>query len=317
MKNRKSLFTQTLIFKVLILLISFSSAKWASADLDKTDFSNTNIYSPYKVHQIAVQRTPDSVSEPDIEGLEQMEKSTADLYRRDDRIFVGDFIESRSKVDFNYHRNYQLERQLFQDHIIHKYLKFGKSVNSPKIIFTAGVMGTGKGHVLKKMDSSKLICLQDYLLIDSDQLKYELPEMKLYIHFDPKTAGTKVHKESGFIQEIILFEALKQNKNIIVDGTLTSLDCHKKLFESIRKEYPQYRIEIIHVIADMDKIKERIHKRGEQTGRFVPLEKAEYAYHQVPKTVKALTPLVSKILTIDNNKEEEDFDAPLPLRVRG
>ncbi len=161
----------------------------------------------------------------------------ADLYRSDDRVFAGDFVGSRAKVDFGYHSNYQLDRQLFQDGIIHKYLRFGKSVDSPKIIFTAGVMGSGKGHVLKKLGDSGQIHLQDYIWIDPDQLKDELPEMRSYIHFDPKTAGTKVHKESGFIEEIILVEALKRNKNIIVDGSLTSLIRHKKLFEFIRKDY--------------------------------------------------------------------------------
>jgi len=238
-------------------------------------------------------------------SLEQIEKSTAELYACHDRVFAGDFIESRSKVDFNYHSNYQKERQLLQDRVIHKFLKFGKSVDSPKIIFTAGVMGVGKGHILKKMDRTNLINLQEYLWIDVDQLKDELPEMKLYINFDSKTAGTKVHKESGFIQEIILSEALKQNKNIIVDGSLTSLIRHKMLFESIRRDYPHYKIEIIYIIANMEKIQERIQKRGEATGRFVPIEKVEEAYHQIPKTIKALTPLASKVVIIDNNKDED------------
>lgn len=284
MKNRKFSFFLVLLF---LSLISILSIRWA----DSVDKKN-----PFTV----LLPTSDSVW-----SLEEMENSTADLYKCDDRIFAGDFIESRLKVDFNYHNNYTLERQLFQDRIIHKFLKFGKSVDSPKIIFTAGVMGVGKGHILKKMDSSKLINLQDFLRIDSDQLKDELPEMKMYINYDPKTAGTKVHKESGFIQEIILSEALKQNKNIIVDGSLTSLVRHKMLFESIRRDYPQYTIEIIYITADMEKIQERIQKRGEATGRFVPIEKVEYAYHQIPKTIKALTPLVSKMLIFDNNIDEE------------
>lgn len=234
--------------------------------------------------------------------VRSLEQSTADLYKSNDLIFVGDFIESRSKVDFSYHSNYQIERQLIQDRIIHKNLRFGKSVDSPKIIFTAGVMGVGKSHTLKKMARSKQMDLQDYLWIDSDQLKDELPEMKMYINIDPKTAGTKVHKESGFIQEIILSEALKQNKNIIVEGTLTSLIRHKMLFDSIRRDHPHYTIEIIYVVADLEKIQERIRKRGEKTGRFVPMEKVEYAFHQIPKTIEALIPLVSRVLIIDNNK---------------
>jgi len=303
MKNRKTPFIQASIFQAFVLLASLCGAKGASADPDKIDFSSTYSYSSSKAHRFDRASLFYQLNHEDNPG--QLEKSTADLHSRDDHVFVGDFVESRAKVDFSYHSNYQLERQLFQDGIIHKYLRFGKSVDLPKIIFTAGVMGSGKGHVLKKMENSGQIHLQDYIWIDPDQLKNELPEMRSYIHFDPKTAGTKVHKESGFIEEIILAEALKRNKNIIVDGSLTSLVRHKKLFEFIRRDYPQYKIEIIHVVVDIERIRERIQKRGEQTGRFVPMERVEYAYTQVPKTVEALTPLVSKVLTIDNNEEEE------------
>lgn len=245
------------------------------------------------------------ICSPSSDSLQSLDQSTADIYRSDDFIFVGDFTESRSKVDFTYHSNYQIERQLVQDRIIHKYLRLGKSTDLPKIIFTAGVMGVGKGHVLKKMGRLEQINLQDYLWIDPDQLKDELPEMKIYITLDAKTAGTKLHKESGFIQEIILSEALKQNKNIIIDGSLTSLNRHKMLFESIHRDYPHYTMEIIYVTADLDKIQERIQERGDSTGRFVPMEKVENAYYQIPKTVEALTPLVERVLIINNDKEEK------------
>lgn len=277
MKNRTLLFVSFLLFFLLTFLLT---TDWGEAASKETSSSRGFANSGF---------------------VRSADQSTADLYKSNDLVFVGDFIESRSKVDFNYHSNYQTERQLVQDRIIHKYLKFGKSTASPKIIFTAGVMGAGKSYVLKKMGELEQLNLQDYLLIDSDQLKDELPEMKTYIKIHPKSAATKVHKESGFIQEIILSEALKQSKNIIVDGSLTSFIRHKMLFESIHRDYPHYTIEIIYVIADLEKIQERIQKRGEATGRFVPIEKVEFAYHQIPKTVESLAPFVSKILLIDNN----------------
>ena len=240
-------------------------------------------------------------------NIPTVESNTEDMHQSDDRIFVGDFIEARAKVDFNFHKNYQIERQLLQDRIIRQHLKSGKTDKAPKIIFLAGVMGAGKGYVLEKMGHSGQICLEDYLWIDSDKIRYELPEMDGFIHDNPQTAGTKTQKESGFIKEIILSEALKQNKNLIVDGTLISLVRHKDLFESIRKDHPQYTIEIIWVVASMEQIQKRIQKRGEETGRFVPIKHVEHAYREVPKTVKALTPLVSKVITIDNDEDDEEI----------
>lgn len=239
-------------------------------------------------------------------SIQTVEENTADIYGSDDRIFMGDFVESRAKVDFNFHRNYQPERQLLQDQIVHRHLKLGETSDSPKIIFMAGIMGVGKGYVLEKMGRSGEICLEDYLWIDSDKIRYELPEMSELICKDLLTAGTKLQKESGFIKEILLSEALKRNKNIILDGTLTSLVRHKYLFELIQSEYPQYTIEIIYVTASMEQIQKRIQKRGEETGRFVPIEYVEQACREVPRTVEALTPLVSKVITVDNNEDHEN-----------
>lgn len=277
---QKSIFKAIASLKFVCLLCFFSGGCWTSAEppLSKTA-AQTDIWN--------------------------VEESTANTYGSDDRIFVGDFVESRAKVDFNFHKNYQIERQLLQDRIVHQHLKLGKTADLPKIIFLAGVMGAGKGYVLEKMGNSEQICLQDYIWIDSDKIKYELPEMSGFVRSDPQTAGTKVQKESGFIKEILLSEALKRNKNIIVDGTLTSLVRHKYLFELIRNDYPQYTIEIIYVVASMEQIQKRIQKRGEETGRFVPVKYVEQSYREIPRTVEALTPLVSKVITIDNNEDAE------------
>lgn len=141
MKNRKFLLIPLLLF---LSLMSISSINWDEATSKEN--SSARCF-------------------PSSDSVRSLDQSTADLYKSNDHIFVGDFIESRSKVDFSYHSNYQKERQLVQERIVHKYLRYGKSVDSPKIIFTAGVMGVGKGHVLKKMGRLKQINLQDYLWI--------------------------------------------------------------------------------------------------------------------------------------------------------
>src|SRR5271166_2753036 len=117
MKNRKLVLFPVLVF---LCLISVSSINWGG---------------------VASKENPFTICFPSSDSVQSLDQSTADLYKSDDIVFVGDFIESRSKVDFSYHSNYQIERQFVQDRIIHKYLRSGKSVNSPKIIFTAGVMG--------------------------------------------------------------------------------------------------------------------------------------------------------------------------------
>ena len=232
--------------------------------------------------------------------------------------FTGRYASVRETLDYNYHRFYQTSRQKVQDKIIDSYLlnRFEKSCQTPTIIFMAGVMGAGKSHSLRYLDQREDFYLSDYVVIDPDRIKYQLPEMSDFIQDNPLTAGTLTHKESGHIAEIIQNEALRKHFPIIVDGSLRDKEWNQTLIESIRKNFPRYRIGLIYVTASRENLIRRIKMRQKNTGRSIHLGLLEETAKRVPITVAHLRGEVDFFLRIKNEYEPVLIEAEnLPLRA--
>lgn len=93
-------------------------------------------------------------SKPTLHKRYSLVMSTEDNHAADDMVFLGDYREVRSILDYTYHRNYTPERQRLQDNIIRDMLDQSKIVDvhgqicttptQPWVVFTAGAMGAGK-----------------------------------------------------------------------------------------------------------------------------------------------------------------------------
>ncbi len=175
--------------------------------------------------------------------------STTDIFETNDMFFVIRFVESRKKLDYTFHTNYIPERQLLQDQIISEYLEKCTYCKRKELILTGGAMGAGKGHILRQMHNNKELNLNQFVIADSDKLKYDLPEMQILLRCNKEFAGTLVHKESIFIQELLFREAIAEEQCVIIDGSLKDAEWHKKFILEVRKEHPDYKIKIIHVKA--------------------------------------------------------------------
>lgn len=232
--------------------------------------------------------------------------------------FTGKYASVRGTLDYSYHRFYKSSRQEIQDKIIDSYLlhRFEKPCQTPTIIFMAGVMGAGKSHSLRFLDQRDDFYLADYVVIDPDRIKYQLPEMSEFIEHNSLTAGSRTHKESGHIAEIIQNEALRQHFPIIVDGSLRDKEWNHALIESIRKNYQSYRIGLIYVTASQEHLFKRIKMRERNTGRAIHLGLLEETAKQVPHTVAYLRSLVDFYLKIENEETPVLLEAEnLPLRA--
>lgn len=231
------------------------------------------------------------------------------------REFTGRYASVREALDYSYHRFYHPSRQAVQDRIIDSYLlnRFDRPCQTPTIIFMAGVMGSGKSHSLRFLDQRDDFYLSDYVVIDPDKIKYELPEMSDFIESNPRTAGDRTHKESGYIAEIIQNSALIQHFPIIVDGSLRDKEWNKALIEGIRSHYPRYRIGLIYVTASQERVLQRVKSREKNTGRAIDLSLLEETARQVPITVSHLRASVDFFIKIKNEEEpilEESENLP-------
>lgn len=108
-----------------------------------------------------------------------------------------------------------------------------------------------------------------------------MPEFESYVEEDPMIAGEMTRKEAGYIAEIVTEVALREGKNVLVDGSLRDHEWYKGYFDRLRKDYPALRLAILHVVASEAVVFERARKRGEETGRHVPESVLRVASEQV------------------------------------
>lgn len=227
---------------------------------------------------------------------------TNEIYRDVESLssFANKYSEFRRKLDYNYHANPIESRQHLQDSILEPIATSPQTNNSPWAIFSAGSMAVGKGYVLARLQENHLLDLNDFMKIDPDKIKSELPELAGYLQVQKDTAATKLHRESTQMADILLEMGIAKRYPLLVDGSLRDVDYYTSLFARLKES--GYRIAILHIVANREVILERARRRGEATGRFVPLEILEASMRQVPASVQSLSQFATRTFTIQNNE---------------
>lgn len=243
-------------------------------------------------------------------------KSTEEMYGRQvSRWCEDDFAPQhraqRMALDPNYHWHYSWSRQVFQDQLVTDVLggKHRHTQNPfPWVVFTAGPMGAGKGYTVRWMeDEGYFPMLQhDFVTVDPDEIRRNLPEWEEYVAQDPSTAGERTHKEACLLCELCTLRALQSRRNIVIDGSLRDAEWHVGYFSRLRKGFPGVRIAILHVTAPVENIKANVHQRFLITGRMVPEERVLESISQVPKSVELLAPLTDFCCRVENKTMSGD-----------
>lgn len=241
--------------------------------------------------------------------------STEDNYQTSSMEFYGEYHHIRSQLDYTYHKNYTKQRQLLQDRIISLFIAqiiiedrnglLCTTPSEPFVVFTAGAMGAGKGHTIKKLVEWYYFPLMAFVIVDPDEIRRHFPEYNMYLQECPEHAGTLTRKEAGFVAEILTAVALEQQKNVLVDGSLRDSEWYKIYFQHLRDSYPLNKLAIIHVTAPRDTIFQRAEERGKLTGRIVPRETLIEAMEQVPHSVNILKDLVNVYVEINNPSDAD------------
>lgn len=165
-------------------------------------------------------------------------------------------------------------------------------------------MGVGKGYVLTQLHQAGVFPIQNFVKVDPDMIKSELPEMAGYLQAEKESAATKLHRESTQIADVLFEFALSKRLPILVDGSLRNVDYYQELFERIHRDAPSYRIAILHVTADREVIMDRAKRRAEKSGRVVPHDLLEESIKQVPQSVSILSKLADATHVIANNENK-------------
>jgi len=231
--------------------------------------------------------------------------------------FVGKYRDIREKLDYTFHENYTEERQLFQDTLIDQIISNYTDNNSNnknksnnrkdnsdgqrELIYTAGAMGAGKTHTLRFLDKEGWLGLDNFFMIDPDRFREMLPEYQHMKQTDRLNAAAFFHKESCILSEITFRFGCMQGYNIISDGSMSNTEWYIDEIKMIRELYPHYRITIIYVEADWERIVDRVDSRCKITGRCINKNKLRSVWSKVPESVGILKNYVDRYCHVVNN----------------
>jgi len=234
-------------------------------------------------------------------GLFDYDKPTEDQYCV--KHYTGDNHAIRPLLDSTWHKKYSEDRVELQDALIASLCTPGLNQDDlllPWVVFTAGAMGAGKGYVMEWMQKQGCLPLNQFVIVDPDEIRQKLPEWKGYVDKDPMTAAVKTQKEAGCMAEILGYKALGMRANVIFDGSLRDVEWYKLYFAKLRHAFPGIRLMILHIQAERQEVLDRAEKRGRETGRMVPMELLEGSMTAVPKSVRELAPFVDVAIKVKN-----------------
>lgn len=219
--------------------------------------------------------------------------------------FLGAYKDIRATRDHSYHGRYTEARQRWQDAALDSVVQRTEPQLQPWLVFTCGGMGVGKGYALGWLSQQGIFPLEDIVHIDPDHFKSVLPEWKSFVAHaqkkgDATLAGSRCHKESCYLQELALEEALRRRQNCWVDGSLRNAQWFIGVFADIRERFPDYRVAIIAVRASLDVVLQRVESRAKATGRSVPESLVRESLDAVDRSVSILGPQADFVAEVLN-----------------
>ena len=182
--------------------------------------------------------------------------------------------QARSRLDDKYHSVYPPGRQRVQNLVVLRLCasREGSTSSGPFCrpgcdtwcIFTAGPMGVGvfksgefrprrvfsllilspylslfsrfvgKTTCLKHLRDSRLLPLEDPVVVDLDEIRSLLPEATVLSQHCPMTFGSSTQREAGTIAELCMLYAAATYRHVIFEGTLRDVDWYQSYFLTIK-----------------------------------------------------------------------------------
>jgi len=182
------------------------------------------------------------------------------------------------------------ERRRLHREIKDKVLEGVRSVpegQTPTFIFTMGVPASGKSTLLREAWGDEI---NDYAIVDTDDVRVQLPEFKAGVAQRAKNSSKIVHTEASCVSDDIRKEAIDMRANIVLDGVGGDAKWYREtLIPEMRKA--GYRIGCVFVHdGDIEAVKEKAELRGKKSGRFVPEDSLEQLVPKLPKNFLELHP---------------------------
>lgn len=200
-------------------------------------------------------------------------------------------------------KGYTKERQKLHNSIVKGIVD---SANSPKegeqpiAILMGGGSASGKGTLRESLVIPRL--QSDGISVgisDCDDIKSQLPEYEHFLKQNPESAALRVQDESMDVAMEALDTLVKNNKNLLFDGTMKDPVKYNKIIDKLRNA--GYQIQIVGADVPIDTAIKRSNIRAEKTGRKVPEGIIRGSHGGFSTTYPQLTSKVDRYSLYDNS----------------
>lgn len=198
------------------------------------------------------------------------------------------------------------------DEILLGYIK-EKSVHPNKegkiSFFLGGGSNSGKSTFRDTLTEEH----KNLLIIDSDDLKREIPEYTDLMVADPTIAASIVHKESSRMASLLLVKAIEKELSLLFDGTLKNVEKYENFINLLRQAGFEVHLVIIDVPVQIALKRNRIRyeealAKGEYP-RLVPDEDVILSHSRITNSFSKLKKLVDSWIIIDTRDDTDDVIA--------
>ena len=164
------------------------------------------------------------------------------------------------------------------------------------VIMTMGAPGSGKSYVLRHLG----LCQDDVVIVDPDTFKRRLVEYQAAVAADDILAADRVHRESSMLAKRARDEGIATGRDLCIDGVLSKREAALALIGRLKEA--GYEVTLIAVSIPFDVAYERVLRRGEETGRFVPRDYAQRAHENIARHRKELLRAADFGVVYDTNQ---------------
>ncbi len=177
--------------------------------------------------------------------------------------------ETLERFDRAHHGYYSEDRTQFHLALVEKFLSgLTASGGKPEITVLAGPMAAGKSMLAKRLLKNDGSTVH----IDIDAIRKLLPEFSKINQIDRINAVYETQKESGYIAELLLWEAMDRGLNVVFESSFRETDFFKNLKIKIQTLAPKYKdsFNLAFVFADIESLKIRAKERDQHDSRYTP-----------------------------------------------
>jgi predicted ABC-type ATPase len=153
---------------------------------------------------------------------------------------------------------------------------------APTAVLTVGGPATGKSTIVNERINQK-----DFVVVDPDDLKASIPEYNLAVNRNAKNAAAMAHDESSALADSLVEAAVAARKNVIIDGTGKNLDKYVNSINAFKQA--GYSVIVMGTHVDLPTALDRVEKRADCTGRWVPSDVVKEISKKVPCNIKKIS----------------------------